>query len=193
LKGLLVDVSPHLERGRLFAGEIRIIDFMMGKLELAVQSDLFQTIRNDTDKGAKTLSAKFESKVYDLNYLENTFLTVDNSRFLRELQINNFRVYFNVRKFDFNSLEGEINGYLGPYIAEESSEGIRLSGRRLLINPEIDSQVKSDLSLESIDSESEDVFRYDLELTYEIVAEKRILILRYLHAIPFIDVNDNKE
>jgi hypothetical protein len=191
LKGLLVDVSPHLERGRLFAGEIRIIDFMMGKLELAVQSDLFETIRNDTDKGAQTLSANFESKIYDLNYLENMFLTVDNSRFLRELQTNNFKIHYNVRKFDFNSLEGEINGYLGPYIAEENTEGVRLSGRRLLINPEIDSQVKSDLSLESIDSESEDVFRYDLELTYEIVAEKRILILRYLHAIPFIDVNDN--
>jgi hypothetical protein len=191
LKGLLVDVSPHLERGRLFAGEIRIIDFMMGKLELAVQSDLFETIRNDTDKGAQTLSANFESKIYDLNYLENMFLTVDNSRFLRELHTNNFKIYYNVRKFDFNSLEGEINGYLGPYIAEENTEGVRLSGRRLLINPEIDSKVKSDLSLENIENESEDVFRYDLELTYEIVAEKRMLILRYLQAIPFIDVNDN--
>ena len=191
LKGLLVDVSPHLERGRLFAGEIRIIDFMMGKLELAVQSDLFETIRNDTDKGAQTLSANFESKIYDLNYLENMFLTVDNSRFFRELQINNFKIHYNVRKFDFNSLEGEINGYLGPYIADENTEGIRLSGRRLLINPEIDSKVKSDLSLENIENESEDVFRYDLELTYEIVAEKRMLILRYLQAIPFIDVNDN--
>jgi hypothetical protein len=191
LKGLLVDVSPHLERGRLFAGEIRIIDFMMGKLELAVQSDLFETIRNDTDKGAQTLSANFESKIYDLNYLENMFLTVDNSRFLRELQTNNFKIHYNVRKFDFNSLEGEINGYFGPYIAEENSEGVRLSGRRLLINPEIDSKVKSDLSLENIENESEDVFRYDLELTYEIVAEKRMLILRYLQAIPFIDVNDN--
>ena len=191
LKGLLVDVAPHLERGRLFAGEIRIIDFMMGKLELGVQSDLFQTIRNDTDTGAKTLSANFESKIYDLTYLENTFLTVDNSRFLRELQINNFRIYFNVRKFDFKSLEGEINGYFGPYIPEEYNEGVRLRGRRLLINPEIDSQVMKDLNLENIYSESEDVFRYDLELTYEIFAEKKVLILRYLNAVPFIDMNDN--
>ena len=45
LKGLLVDTAPHLERGRLFAGEIRILDLIMGKLEIAVQSDLFQTIK----------------------------------------------------------------------------------------------------------------------------------------------------
>ena len=65
---------------------------------------------------------------------------------LSKQENHNFRIYFNVRKFDFNSLEGEINGYLGPYIAEENTEGVRLSGRRLLINPEIDSRLKNDLS-----------------------------------------------
>src|SRR6476619_6900365 len=44
LKGLLVDTSPHLERGRLYAGEFRVLDVFMGKVELAVQSDLFQII-----------------------------------------------------------------------------------------------------------------------------------------------------
>jgi hypothetical protein len=29
LKGLLVDVSPHIEKGRLFAGEIRVVDFIL--------------------------------------------------------------------------------------------------------------------------------------------------------------------
>src|SRR5215212_9678424 len=32
LKGLLVDTSPHLERGRIFAAEIRIVDFILAKL-----------------------------------------------------------------------------------------------------------------------------------------------------------------
>jgi hypothetical protein len=198
LKGLLVDVSPHLERGRLFAGEIRIIDFIMGKLELAVQSDLFKTIRNDTDKGVKILSADFDSKIYNHNYLENTFLTTSNSRYLRELQINNFGIYFNVRKFSFQSLEGEINGYFGPYISKENSERIRLSGRRLLFNPEIESQLIKDFHLKDPDNmssdifqyDSEDVFRYDLELVYDIIEEKRMIVLKYLHAIPFIDQND---
>jgi len=43
LKGLLIDTAPHLERSRLFAGEVRIIDLMMGKLEEGFE--LFVVIR----------------------------------------------------------------------------------------------------------------------------------------------------
>ncbi|HSF50936.1 MAG TPA: hypothetical protein VLA74_09280 [Nitrososphaeraceae archaeon] len=72
LKGLLVDVSPHLEKGRLYAGEIRIIDFLMEKLELAVQSDLFKIIRNDNkEEAVEILLACFESKIYDINYFRS--------------------------------------------------------------------------------------------------------------------------
>ena len=70
LKGLLVDTSPHLERGRLFAGEFRVLDVFMGKVELAVQSDLFKIIKNKKGKVNK-YSADFESNLYDLTNLEN--------------------------------------------------------------------------------------------------------------------------
>ena len=32
LKGLLVDVAPHLERSRLYAGEVRIVDIYDGEI-----------------------------------------------------------------------------------------------------------------------------------------------------------------
>jgi hypothetical protein len=76
LKGLLVDVSPHLIRGRLFAGEIRVVDFILGKLNVAVQSDLFRTVRSGVDAGARMLplSADFESNLYETHDLENEFV-----------------------------------------------------------------------------------------------------------------------
>ena len=35
LKGMLVDVSPHLIRGRLFAGELRVLDYILAKTKIA--------------------------------------------------------------------------------------------------------------------------------------------------------------
>jgi len=46
LKGLFVDTAPHFLRSRLFAGEFRIVDLMIGKLEEGSESDLFTTILN---------------------------------------------------------------------------------------------------------------------------------------------------
>ena len=102
LKGLLVDTAPHLERGRLFAGEIRILDLLMGKLDIAVQSDLFQTIKGKEDP--KVLSADFETNLYDVLTLQNTFVTNKNSKYLRELANVDLKIYFHVSQFDFKRL-----------------------------------------------------------------------------------------
>jgi hypothetical protein len=189
LKGLLVDTAPHLERGRLFAGEIRILDLLMGKLEIAVQSDLFQTLRNIEFGGAQTLSADFETNLYDISSLQNTFVTSKNSRFLRELASPDLKIYFHVSQFDFKSLEGTIFGYIGPKFPMLNDNGLRLTKRRLLIAPDIDSELVNDLQLEDKDVESRDVFRYDLEATYEILEENRLILMRYLNFIIFVDLN----
>ena len=190
LKGLLVDVSPHLIRGRLFAGEIRVIDFILGKLNVAVQSDLFRTIRNGVDSGASILSADFESILYDTHDLENEFVKEENSRFMREVQSNSkLKLYYNINSFSFSSLEGKVYGYLGPSVPLENND-IRIHGRRLLINPSIPAELRQDFRIGEQDLEPVDnIVRNDLEGSYEIIENKRLAILRYLNSVPFQDYN----
>ena len=188
LKGLLVDTSPHLERGRLFAGEFRVLDVFMGKVELAVQSDLFKIIKNKKGKVNK-YSADFESNLYDLTNLENEFVSSNNSRFLRELGGQSLKIYYHVSHFDFDfsSLKGDVFGYIGLQNPELNSNNIRISKRRVLITPNIDLELKKDLGLEKFHKESNDVVRNDMEGTYEILEKNRLILFRYLNSIPFID------
>jgi hypothetical protein len=112
LKGLLVDVAPHLLRSRLFAGEFRIVDLMMGKLEEGFESDLFKTIHVDlspNDKGDRPLpySADFECGIYDTQSLAGNFISRENSRFFRECDLANskFKMYFHLSKFYYLTLQ----------------------------------------------------------------------------------------
>ena len=188
LKGLLVDTSPHLERGRLFAGEFRVLDVFMGKVELAVQSDLFKIIKNDK-VNINIYSADFESNLYDLTSLENDFVTTNNSKYLRDLGNQSLKIYYHVSHFDFDfcSLKGDVFGYMGLQNSEQNSDNIRISKRRVLITPTIDPALKSDLGLRNFEKESNDVGRNDMEGTYEILERNRLIIFRYLNSIPFID------
>lgn len=192
-KGLLVDVSPHLIRGRLFAGEIRVVDYILGKLNLAVQSDLFRTVRDGiSNPGVRVLSADFESTFYETHNLENEFVKEGNSRFIKETAgNNNLKIYYNVNSFSFASLEGKVYGYLGPSMPTENKD-IRIHGRRLLINPTIPPELKRDFRIDEHDLEPVGgIVRNDLEGSYEVIEEKRIAILRYLNFVPFLDSNHN--
>ena len=51
LKCLLVDISPNLERGQFFAGEFRVIDAMIGKINRALQSKVYTNIRSEDARG----------------------------------------------------------------------------------------------------------------------------------------------
>lgn len=193
VKGFLIDTAPHLERSRLFAGEVRIIDLMMGKLEEGFESDLFTTIRGDEGEGAINFSADFESRVYNLQDLSGDFITKENSRFYRELDLsnNNLKIYFHLSKFDYSTLQGEVHGYIGLHVPElDDHHHVRIYGRRLLVNPYITDELKKDFKIESYQQESKDVGRNDLEGTYEILREKRLAVLRYLNFIPYLDLHN---
>jgi hypothetical protein len=188
LKGMLVDVSPHLIRGRLFAGEIRVLDFIMARLEMATQSDLFTTVRGPNTGGIKVVSANFEAAVYGINDLQNEFVTEDNSRFLRESKENaKLKMYYNVNSFDFNTLEGKVYGYIGPDVPTENEQEVRVRCRRLLFDPLMPAAIKSDFNINDSDFEpTDDIERKDLEGTYEILEDKKLVILRYLNFMPFV-------
>jgi hypothetical protein len=191
LKGLLIDTAPHLERSRLFAGEVRIIDLMMGKLEEGFESDLFTTIRGDKGKDAMNFSADFESKIYNIHSLAGDFITTENSRFFRELDLYNInlKIYFHLSKFNYATLEGEVHGYIGLHIPELDDQRFRIHGRRLLIDPCITDELKKDFMIQSYQEEAKEVARNDLEGTYEILREKKLVVLRYLNCIPYLDTH----
>jgi len=197
LKGLLVDVAPHLLRSRLFAGEFRIVDLMMGKLEEGFESDLFTTIRVDpspNDKGDRPLpySADFECGIYDTQSLAGNFVSRENSRFFRESDLANskFKMYFHLSKFYYSTLEGEVHGYLGLHVPDFDRHGVRIQGRRLLVDPSISEELKRDFKIESYEEESKDMGRNDLEGTYDIMVEKKLIVLRFLNFIPYVDTNN---
>jgi len=197
-KGLLVDVAPHLLRSRLFAGEFRVVDLMMGKLEEGFESDLFTTIRFDqspNERGDLPLpySADFECRIYDAQSLAGNFISRENSRFFRECDLANskFKVYFHLSKFYYSTLEGEVHGYLGPHVPDFDSNGVRIQGRRLLVDPSVSKDLKRDFKIEKYDEESEDMGRNDLEGTYDIMVEKKLIVLRFLNFIPYVDTNNH--
>jgi hypothetical protein len=197
LKGLLVDVAPHLLRSRLFAGEFRIIDLMMGKLEEGFESDLFTTIlgkekSGDNDEHPLTYSAEFECRINDMQSLAGDFISRENSRFFREfdLETSTFKIYFHLSKFYYSKLEGEVHGYIGLQVPELDDHHVKIHGRRLLVDPSITEELKGDFKMDRYGEEPNQVGRYDLEGTYEILTEKRLVVLRYLNFIPYMDSNN---
>jgi hypothetical protein len=99
-------------------------------------------------------------------------------------------MYFNVNSFDFLSLEGKVYGYVGPYIPTENKYGVKIHGRRLLIDPSISAELRQDFRIQEGDLEPvNNVLRNDLEGSYEIIEENKLAVVRYLNAIPFSDRN----
>ena len=71
-----------------------------------------------------------------------------------------------------------------------------MSGRRLLVNPTVTLELKQDFGIrqsnEHDDLEpTDDLERNDMEGTYEILEEDRLVILRYFNFLPFQDKNHN--
>jgi hypothetical protein len=117
--------------------------------------------------------------------LAKDFISTENSRFYRESDLENniFKIYFHLSKFYYSTLQGEVHGYIGLYIPELDEHGVRIHGRRLLVDPCITEELKE----QSFQKESNEVLRNELEGTYEILIEKKLAILRYLNFIPYLD------
>jgi hypothetical protein len=203
LKGLLVDVAPHLEIGRLFAAEFRVIDFLMGKLDVAVQSELAKNIKTDIldniQNESVCYSAYFDTRLYEIYRLTHEELTKESSRFLKEIDNNtsNLKVHFTVTRFINKSSvldneesvinEGNVYGYINEETLSQNNSGVRLKERRLIFN--------SSLNCNSNENDNNfplDIFKdFDLKGTYEIQEEKKLVIVSYINFIPYIDLNYN--
>ena len=78
--------------------------------------------------------------------------------------------------------------YIGPDIPLENEQEVRIQGRRLLLDPLISTEIKTGFNIkDSSFGPTDDIGRNDLEGTYEILEYKKLVVLRYLNFIPFIN------
>jgi len=187
MKGLLVDLAPHLQRGRLFAGEIRVTDTLVGKIKTPIQSKVHQSIliQEKTKDNLFHYSGYFESNLYEVFQLNDPNITNKTSQYISELRENlNLKVYFHLIRYDINKNEGEVFGYLGASLPLMNKHNTLIKNRPLFFNKSLfslDNHLIDDLGIKS---NREVTFP---KATFEIQEENNLFILRYIDIIPFID------
>jgi hypothetical protein len=194
LKGMLVDLAPHLQRGQLYAGDIRITDTLIGRLNKAIQSNVYRNIRIIGNEKRKNrlfhYSAYFETDLYDVFKLVDPYLSEENSRFIKELKDLNLKIFFNLNRYDITTNEGEVLGYISSYLPLTTGEGILIRNRSLIFNNSIldykNSLYRDIINDFQIDPMNDGTFP---RATFEIQENNSLLILRYMDTIPFIDYN----
>jgi hypothetical protein len=194
LKGMLVDLAPHLQRGQLYAGEIRITDTLTGRVSKATQSSVQKSIRiigNDKRKNMLFhYSAYFETELYEVFKLIDPYISEENSRFIKELNDLNLKIYFTPCKYDIITNEGEVYGYIGPALKLMTDEGLLIRNRKLLINDSILTLEKNKDIINDFEIETGNESTYP-RATFEIYDHKSLLILRYQQIMPFLDYKNN--
>lgn len=180
LKCMLVDVSPHLERGQLFAGEFRVVDVMIGKLERALQSEVYTNIRSKDSSGFFTAAAHFETKLGEVYPLQGPGISKENSRCLKEIKdvLANLKIYFHASRYDVSKNEGDVYGYIGRTVPEATNEGVLLNDRPIIADSNLSTGVYNDFQLPE-----------PIVGSYDILDKEGLLVLRYLDFMPFIDRN----
>jgi len=180
LKCMLVDVSPHLERGQLFAGEFRVVDAMIGKIDRALQSEVYTNIRSKDSSGFFTAAAHFETTLSDVYHLYGPSISKENSRCLKEIKdvLTNLKMYFHVSRYDVSRNEGDVYGYISRVVPETNNEGLLLNDRPLIADSDLSAEVYNDFQLPE-----------PIVGSYDILDKESLIVLRYLDFMPFIDRN----
>jgi hypothetical protein len=195
LKGILVDLAPHLQRGQLYAGKIRITDTLIGRIRKATQSSVQKNIRisgNELRNKLFHYSAYFETELYEVYKLVDPYITEDNSKYLRELNDLNLKIFFTLCRYDISSNEGEVYGYISRSLPLITSQGLLIKNRKLLINNSIFTSGKYQEIINDLKIVPGEKGTYP-RATFEILENElhSFLILRNMEIMPFIDYNNN--
>jgi hypothetical protein len=195
LKGMLVDLAPHLQRGQLYAGKIRITDTLIGRIRKTTQSSVQKSIRISGNVIKNKLfhySAYFETELYEVYKLVDPYTTEVNSKFLRELNDLNLKIFFTLCRYDINSNEGEVYGYISQSLPLLKSQGLLIKNRKLSINSSIFASGKYQDMINDLKIEPGNEGTYP-RATFEIMENEvhSLLVLRYMEIMPFIDYNNN--
>jgi hypothetical protein len=190
--GIMPDVSPSAICAQLFAGQFKIGSTLLrGNVHKAVQSDLRLNIR-PLGFGDQTAAAHFETRL--------DVLSVDNqqgSRYLNELKdIKILELYYHLNHYTRldnkeepieKKLTGDVYGYIRRSASIMDSNGLRIKGRRLVAHPDL--KPSTEIGRNFLYNNPQDLIMRitDIEGTYDIFQTDRLLMLRYLDFIPFLD------
>ncbi len=191
LKGMLVDLAPHLQRGQLYAGQIRVTDTLIGRIGKVIQSNVQKNIRVYGEEKKNKLfhySAYFETELYEVFKLIDPDITENNSRFLIELKELNLKIFFTLCRYDISTNEGEAYGYIGPSLPLMTSQMLLIKNRKLLIDNSIFTSERYQDIIKDLKITHEGTYP---RATFEVLEEESLLILRYAEIMPFIDYNNN--
>ena len=194
LKGMLVDLAPHLQRGQLSAGKIRITDTLIGRIKNARQSTVQRSFRVKNTQRNKLFhySAFFETDLYEVFRLVDPRITERNSRYVRELNNFNLKISFYLCRYEIDSNEGEVYGYLTCSTPAINSEELLVRNRKLSIDSSIFASEKNRNIITDFNIIPEQEVTYP-RATFEILENKMkaLLVLRYAEIMPFIDYDNN--
>ena len=202
LNGMMVDVSPSAICGQLFAATLKVGNLLMGNLNQATQSELRINLRPlNTPLDGKNLSDRNYGAHVDTILDVTDITSPKSSRFLRELgdvsklefhmHLNNYHpIALNKTQIDEkNGLNGDVYGYICPTMPVIDSNGTRIKNRRLVAHQELD-KTKNVRDI-FLGPDSRFDVNTDIDGTYDLFIDKRILILRYLDFIPLLDPDGN--
>jgi hypothetical protein len=190
--GFLPDVSPSTICALLYAGRLRVGDFLQGSVRKAIQSDLRLNIR-PLGFSDETAAAYFDTAL-DVERLQ----ALDESRFSEELgQVVELEFHFHVNHYirldspqspEEARLTGDVYGYIRPSVPVVNQEsGLRVRGRRLVAHPRIGDRPEIE-QLFLTNTGATPLMRItDIDGTYDFLEADRLLTLRYLDFVPFLD------
>ena len=192
LTGLLVDVSPSAICAVLHAGQITVGTFLTGQVPPAFQSDLRLCVRPE-GFGDESAAAHYTVRV-PVN-LNSTGLP---SRLLSELGIvNEIELHFHLNRYTrldnmtappTARLSGDVYGYfrgLGPQVLNAQ----KVDNRRLVAHPELPKSPEIERVFLTNTGSTPLMRITDIDGYYDINTETKMLAIRYLNFIPFLDRN----
>jgi hypothetical protein len=193
LNGIMADVSPSAICGQLFATSLKVGNLLSGNLLTATQSDLRTNIRPLNSKeiwSQENAGAHFETI---LNLSDKT--SPPGSRYLQELgNINELEFYMHLNQhtlwdtfegFVKERLNGYVYGYIRPISEIHDEDRLRIKSRRIIAHPSVKENTK--IRRAFIGQKSELTRNTDIDGSYDIFKNSRLLMLRYMDFIPFID------
>ena len=114
-------------------------------------------------------------------------ISANNSHYLKELkEDSNLKIYFHLIRYDINTNEGEVFGYIGPSLDLMNKDSILIRNRPLVLNTSIFSSDNGRAIVDDfrIDPNNSRTFP---RATFEILEANNLLVLRYIDIILFVD------
>ena len=194
LSAFMVDVSPSAICAQIFPVQFGVGTLFQGVMAKAIQSDLRLSIRplGFTDQ---TTAAHFETSVRI-----DGITSPQGSRLGAEMaSAQQLTLYFHLNHYtridnsddpEGAHLTGDVYGYIRPFAPVRNVNGTRVANRRIVAHPRLrqSPDIEGIYLLNGPGGTNNPVTRNsDIDGSYDFSGSDRMLALRYLDFVPFLD------